>query len=113
MAIAILKNDIRGKAITRELENATVHITTVTLFELLLRRTNMEAVEEFRNNCILLDFDEEAARQASRIFKELKEIGKIVDMRDIYIAAICCKLDYALVTLNKKHFQNMKGLRMI
>ena len=111
--IAILNNEERAARIIDKTENAAIFITTITLFELLLRKTNLEIIEMFRNKVSIIDFDEEAARKASIIFKNLQEQGKIIDIRDIFIAAICVTTNCMLSTFNSKHFENIKELEII
>lgn len=40
----------------------------------MLRRTHLEAIEAFRGKVHVLDFNEESARKASEIFKELQKV---------------------------------------
>ena len=108
--IAILNNEERAKNIPDKIAQSTVYITTITLFELLLRKTNLEAIESFRNKIYVLDFDEDSARKASTISKELQSKGKIIDFRDIFIASICIINNCELSTFNKKHFENINEI---
>lgn len=113
VVIAILNNEERAVETIKKIEAFTVCITTITLFELLLRKTHLDVIEKFRNSVFILDFEEDAARQASMFFKDLQSKGKIIEIRDIFIAAICSKSNCALVTYNKKHFEHIKELRLV
>jgi len=115
VAIAILNGEERVENIIKRIENYEVFISSISFFELLLRKTNLDRIEELRNNVNLLDFDENAARKASLIFKELKEKGNIVDFRDIFIASMSIVNNCILITFNKKHFQRIKefGLMLL
>ena len=82
-------------------------------FELLLRETNIHQIENFIKDLELLSFDSIAARKASGIQKELKAKGRIIDIRDLFIASASIANNCILATLNKKHFENIKGLKLL
>lgn len=90
-----------------------VFISVITLFELQLRRTNLFAVEIFRDKVEVVDLDEISARQASIIWKELESRGKPIPFNDIFIAATCMTNNAVLWTKNRKHFQKIKGLKLL
>jgi predicted nucleic acid-binding protein len=50
---------------------------------------------------------------AARLYTELGEKGIVIDDADILIAVYCLKHDYTLVTNNEKHFEDIKGLRVV
>ena len=113
VVIAILNNEERAVKAVEKIGNGNVFITTITLFELLLRKTNLQAIEIFRNKVYVLDFNEEAARKASDIFKELQNKGRMTDIRDVFIASICIANGGSLSTFNKKHFEHIKEISLI
>jgi predicted nucleic acid-binding protein len=90
-----------------------VFISVITLFELQLRRTNLFAVEIFRDKVEVIAFDEVAARQASIIWKELESKGKPIPFNDIFIAATCMTNNALLWTNNKKHYRKIRGLQLL
>ncbi len=112
-AIEILKNPERIQFLKERHQNAEAYITVVTLFELLERETNLNQIEIFRNEVKVLNFDESSSRMASIVYKDLKRKGKMVDFRDIFTAAICIINNCMLATFNKKHFENIKELKLI
>ena len=67
VCIEIIKNKQRGISISEQISGNEIFLASVGLFELLLRRTNLEAVEELASRVNLLAFDEKAARKASDI----------------------------------------------
>lgn len=113
IVIALLNNEERAGDFADNIAQSTVFITAITLFELLLRKTNIQAIETFRDKVYVLDFDEDSARKASILFKELQSKGRITDIRDIYIASICLINRCSLATFNKKHFESVDGLTLI
>lgn len=88
-------------------------MSAIVQFELLLREKNLENIENFMSKVRILDFDELASRKASAIYKELKRKGKMVDFRDLFIAATCIVNNCKLATFNKKHFENIKELILV
>tara|TARA_Y100000034_G_scaffold133857_1_gene200675 strand:- start:5123 stop:5494 length:372 start_codon:yes stop_codon:yes gene_type:complete len=111
--IGILNNEERAVSIINFIEEFEIFISVITLFELLLRETDLEEIEIFRRKVNVLDFDEESSRKSSDIHKELKRKGKIIEFRDVFIAAICIVNNCELVTFNKKHFENIKELKLV
>ncbi len=110
VVIALLNNEERAVRLLPAISENVVHITTVTLFELLLRKTNLEAIEIFRDKVYVLDFDEDSARKASFLFKELQSKGRTNDIRDVFIAATSIINMCHLVTFNTKHFEHIHEL---
>ncbi|MDP4012932.1 MAG: type II toxin-antitoxin system VapC family toxin [Candidatus Nanoarchaeia archaeon] len=113
VVIAILNNEERAIQLIEKIKQSRVLITSITIFELFLRKTNLHAIEIFRNKVQVLDFDEDSARKASEIFKELQKKGKIIDFRDIFIASICLLNKCSLATFNRKHFENIPKIELI
>ena len=60
-----------------------------------------------------MDFSEICARKASEISKDQKKAGKTMEIRDLFIASTAIANNCALATLNKKHFQNIKELKLL
>ena len=113
ISVEILKNTEKGTSFLNLTDKSEVFITTVSIFELFLREKNLHPIEEllFRTN--ILDFTELSARKASEILKELKNKGKMIDMRDLFIASTAIINKCALATLNKKHFENIREVNLL
>ena len=58
-------------------------------------------------------FDDQMARRASRIRRELREKGMLIGDLDILIAATAMQMGEPLVTANEAHFQRVSGLECI
>ena len=92
-----------------------IYISSVTLYELLMGATNelkRQDVQLLTEDTIILPFDEEVSIQASRIYHDLRKTNKIIDFRDIFIAATCLIHNLPIKTTNKKHFQRIKELKI-
>ncbi len=113
VCIDIIRNKQHGIELSEQISGNQIFLPSVGLFELLLRRTNLEAVEELVTRVNLLAFDEKAARKASEIAKELSGKGEPVGSLDIFIAATAIVNNCALATLNVKDFSRIRGLRLV
>ncbi len=92
--------------------NAKPAISAVTLFELMLRKYNLDMVEIFTQSVDLLDIDGKAAREAASITKELRKSGQSIDSHDVFIAATAIANNCQLATLDSD-FSRIKGLRLV
>lgn len=112
IVITILKGDKPGEDIINKLLNYEIFITSITVFELFLRQTNLEIIEEFIQNLNILSLNEISAKKASELHKSLEKKGSIIDLRDIFISAICLNNNVKLATMNRKHFERIPGLQL-
>ncbi len=111
--ISIVSQKGSYRELLKAIADSSTFISTISIFELFLRKTNTGPIEEFVKDFSIITFDNAAARQASEIHKELKAKGKIIDMRDMLIASISIANECTLATLNKKHFENIKDLKLL
>ncbi len=104
----------KSKTILSDLvKQQEIFITSITLFELLIGATNSDKKEDVYklvSGIPVLTLDEESSKAASEVFLKLKSQNQIIEIRDIFIAAICLKNGYPIKTLNKKHFDRVEGL---
>ncbi len=112
--IALLNKDEKTKQIIEALD-ADFYITTVNTFEVWYGRKKTEPVFEALEWLHSLKMDDRAARLAGDMLRKLKEDGKIIDMRDLFIGATCINKDIELLTYNKKHFERLQefGLMLV
>jgi len=91
-------------------------ITAITAFELYLGHTKMkrrERIDDFINQFIILPFDLKASEVSAKIQSALDEKGEGIGIPDTLIAGICISNQVPLLTLNKKHFSRITGLKLI
>ncbi len=112
VCIEIIKNTKAGMDFFNSYRDSEAFVSSISVFELLQRGHNLEPVEKLISRTRLLDFDESCARKASEILRDLKKKGKLIDFRDLFIASTAIANDCALATLNRKHFKNIRGLRL-
>lgn len=101
------------------IDQSELGITSITLCELykgaflsanLEKKLNL--IKEFLDKVVLLELDNESCRLYGKIYSELKSQGKLTQDLDLMIASICIANNHILITKNKKHFENIKGLRI-
>ena len=92
-------------------------ITPVTLCELyrgVFLSANLEKdrslVEKLLERVNILNFDLSACEIFGNAYKALKQSGKLTQDSDLMTASICISNNVTLITRNKKHFENIKGL---
>ena len=113
VCIAIINRKGLYQNLLAKLLYSRVFISTISLFELFLRTTNLEPVESFIKDLEILDFDSASARKASEVRKALKSEGKEIEIRDLFIASTSIVNDCTLATLNIKDFKNIKDLKLL
>jgi len=113
VCIAIINRKGLYQNLLAKLLYSRVFISTISLFELFLRTTNLEPVESFIKDLEILDFDSTSARKASEVRKALKSEGKEIEIRDLFIASTSIVNDCTLATLNIKDFKNIKDLKLL
>jgi len=96
-------------------DSEPIFLTSVTMYELLMGATDENKLKDIRmltEEIPVLPFDESVSRKAAEIYHELRLENKMIEFRDIFIAATCLVFELPLITLNKKHFERIKGLKL-
>lgn len=90
-------------------------ISAITEYEIYSGATSAQIPywEEFLERVNVMPFDKLAAKTAVEIDKSLKAIRKQIDTADLFIAAIAMSNNMLFATLNKKHFERIKGLNLL
>jgi len=113
VSIEILKNTDKGNNFVASISNRDVLISSISVFELYLRETNIFAVERLVAKADVLEFSDLCAKKAAEVFKELKKRGITVPFRDLFIASTAIVNGCTLATLNVKDFKNIKDLKLL
>jgi len=114
----VLIDSLHGKEPSRgridvELSTGRLTTTSVTSFELLSgARTPAarRAVEDLLEALTVLPIDDEAARRAAEVRRDLESRGLPIGTPDYLIAGACLSRDAILLTRNRAHFERVKGL---
>lgn len=112
ICIEIIKDTPLGRNAIKRIEDSQIFISSISVFEIYLREFNIDKIDFFINKFSILNFDDSCAIKGSEIMKSLKKSGKIVDFRDVFIATTCIVNNCNFLTLNKKHFENIKDLKL-
>lgn len=91
-------------------------ISTVSLYELYMGAVSPEKENDVKlitEDLSILAFSDAVAIEAAKIYHQLRLSNKIIEFRDIFIAATCIVNDLPLLTLNHKHFSRIKGLKIL
>ena len=101
--------------LTELLQHRTAYVSTVAKYEVLIGADEREMDEWDRifEEITVLPFDDVAVDVARMIFRQLKQENKLIDISDILIAATAIANDFPLATLNRSHFERIRGLRMV
>lgn len=91
-------------------------ISSVTLYELLMGATDNKKLYDIQlltEDLLILPFDDRVATKSGEIYQKLRRENKMIEFRDIFIAATCMVYKMPLKTLNIKHFERISGLTIL
>ena len=119
--IDLLRNEPDTAALIKSLE--TTHelgTTDINAFELYwgaYKSRKMEsevtAAKGLLNTLFLLGTNEAAMELSAKIISDLERQGNPTDLRDLFIASICIVHSLKLLTRNRKHFEKIRGLKLV
>lgn len=89
-------------------------LSAISKFEFLVgaKLAQIRQTEKIIEGFDVLSFNSNVADVASDIAKKLKAKNKIIEFRDIFIAATAIANDISLSTLSVKHFEKIDGLEL-
>lgn len=64
-------------------------------------------------NMNILSFDAACARQAAKIYQDLKQKGLLIEAEDLLIGATALQHSLKLVSANTRHFARIEGLELL
>ena len=94
-------------------ETDHIYISSVTLYELLIGANTPDKLNDIKlltEGLTVLAFSEDVATKAAEIYLQLRQQNKLIEFRDIFIAATCIINNLPLKTTNLKHFERIEGL---
>lgn len=92
-----------------------IYISSITLYELYMGAIDEQKWEDVKlltEDLIVLPFDDNISIKAAEIYHDLRKSNKIIEFRDIFIAATCLVHNLPIRTTNKSHFSRIKGLEI-
>jgi tRNA(fMet)-specific endonuclease VapC len=106
----------KQKSLLYELAKENIlFLSAISKFEFLVgaKLTQIRQTKEIIGGFYISSFNSHVADVASDIAKKLKTKNKIIEFRDIFIAATAIANDMPLSTLNIKHFERIDNLELI
>ena len=93
----------------------TLFLSAISKFEFLVgtKLSQIRQTEKIIEGFYILSFNSSVAGVASDIAKKLKTKNKIIEFRDIFIAATAIANNMQLSTLNVKHFKRIDDLELL
>ena len=90
-------------------------VSAITEYELYLGNSDEQNIfwDEFFSQITVLPFNTKTARQSATIYQQLKTKNKLIEAPDILIAGTAISNNLPLATLNRKHFERVKGLQLV
>ena len=76
-------------------------------------KTTFDTIEQFLSEIEILLLEPKSSKKAAEIFESLSSEGQTVDALDVMIAAIVITNKESILTLNRKHFERIPGLKVI
>ena len=102
-----------------ENRNEVLRTTSINVYELVKGaemsksyERDISEINTLLKKVEILDFSDENARTAAKIFSELSREGKMVDDFDVMVAAVCLHVKDKIVTNNERDYQKIKGLEV-
>ena len=97
------------------LKKYNLFLSPITEFELFIGAKTIQHkkdIEMIFNEVQIIPFDFGCGEIAARIWNNLKEKHQSCEIRDIFMASIAIHKNIMLCTFNKKHFKNIKDIKI-
>ena len=72
-----------------------------------------EDIKKLRKWIGTISFNDEIAEISSRIYQNLKSENRLIEFRDIFIAATAIAENLRVATLNTNHFERVKDIKLL
>jgi tRNA(fMet)-specific endonuclease VapC len=96
-------------------DQSDLFISAVSMYELHMGATTVGREKDIHlltESLEVLPFNGEVALKAAELYHQLKRKNQLIEFRDIFIAATCIVFELPIITLNKKHFKRIDGLKI-
>ena len=117
IVIDYLRSHDRSQTLFVKLFNANeLYLSTVSVFELFNGATSGDKKQDVETVCReinVLDFNIDTAKIASEIYRNLRAQNKLIEFRDILIAASALQFTLPIATFNRKHFERIEWLEIL
>lgn len=109
------QNKVNSKFFKLTEEYSTFFISSISVYEIGIgnRALHMEYWNKLLNQLTILPFDANCANEAVKVYSNLRNGNKLIDIADILIGATSIANNLPLATLNNKHFERIDKLIII
>jgi tRNA(fMet)-specific endonuclease VapC len=110
------KKNKKKSSLYKIIDKYDLFISAITLYELFAGAINEQKRKDIYDFLILaelLPFTGETAERAGSIYLSPRNKNEIIDVIDILIGATALTHNLPIITLNKKHFERIEGLRIL
>ena len=118
--VNILRRKNRGEQWKDFLKGKSIAFTSITAFELFLGAEiskkfdqNMQAIKSLIQQFPVLPLSIKSSYIAATIYSDLHKKGQMIELNDIYIAAVTLEHGAELATDNVNHYQRVSQLKII
>jgi predicted nucleic acid-binding protein len=90
-------------------------ISSITVYELFMgvnTEKKREEIQILTGDLNLLSFNYEIATKSAEIYNDLKYKNQLIEFRDIFIGATAIVNELPILTLNRKHFERIRGIKI-
>lgn len=89
-------------------------ISVITEFEFLIGFSDEKLIfaKKIIGKMEILDINQNISQEARLIYHKLKKVNKLIPFPDLFIASTALHYNIPLVTLNKKHFENIENIKI-
>lgn len=91
-------------------------VSSITVFELYAGATDERKKKDIENiisTAEVIPFSTDIAKEAGELYISLKKENRILEIRDIFIAATAATFNIPIVTLNRDHFERIKKIELL
>ncbi len=91
------------------------YVSSITIYELFMGANTVKKKEEIKvltSDLILLPFNYDTAMKSAEIYNDLKSRNQVIEFRDIFIGATAILNQLPVLTLNRKHFERIDGIKI-
>ncbi|TVR67246.1 MAG: type II toxin-antitoxin system VapC family toxin [Spirochaetaceae bacterium] len=114
--ISFLRGEESGHAVKSILHANEALVPAICVYEMLAGVRSRKHKED-RSNLLdlvtIVPLDRIIAQRAADLFTKLRSQGITLDNEDLLVAATALTLSVPILTFNRRHFQNIPGVRLV
>lgn len=110
------KRDKQKSTLFNIADRFDLFVSSITVFELFAGATDERKKKDIENiisTTEVVSFSTDIAKEAGELYISLKKENRILEIRDIFIAATAVTFKLPIVTLNREHFERIKKIELL